>query len=82
MTQDAIQFSGDVFVVSGRASPACFTGRHVTPLPSVTSPRPWTRADMKVSCSAFSTGTKASLMPGVILRMNEHYCWSDFCSPT
>ena len=76
MTQDAVQFSGAVFTGSGRAGPACFTGRRVTPLPSVPSPRPWKRLGVKVS-----TGLKASLMPEVTRYTNYHSCWSDFCSP-
>ena len=60
MTQDAVQFSGAVFVVSGRDIPACFTGRRVTPLPVVLSPRPWKRAGKKVSCSNSSAGLSDS----------------------
>ena len=40
MTQDAIQFSGAVFVGSGRSIPACFTIRRVTPLPVPPLPGP------------------------------------------
>ena len=45
ITQDAVQFSGAVFFRSGRASPACFMGRQVSPFPRVPSPRPWMRAE-------------------------------------
>ena len=65
VTQDAVQFLGAVFVGSGRASPAYFTGRRLTPLPGAPSTNPWNRVSKKVSCSAFSTGLKASHMPGV-----------------
>ena len=40
MTQDAAQFSGAFSVGSGRASPACFTGRWLNPLPGAPSPTP------------------------------------------
>ena len=63
MTHEAVQFSRAVFVGSGRSGPACFTGRRVTLLPGVPSPRPWNRAGMKVSRSACYTGPKAPLMP-------------------
>ena len=80
MTQDAVQFSGSVFVVSGRASPACFTGRRVTPLPGVPYPWPWKRAGIRVYCSTCSTGPKLSPMPGGTRCTDAHSCWSDFCS--
>ena len=81
MTQDAVQFSGAVIVVYGRDSPACFSGRQVTPLYGALSPNPSKRDGKKVSCSAFSTGLKVSSMTGVTRCMNSHSCWSDFCSP-
>ena len=46
MTQEAAQLSGAVFFGSGRSSPACFTGRHVTPFPGVPSSNPWKRSGM------------------------------------
>ena len=82
ITQDAVQFSGAVFIGSGRARTVCFMGRRVTPLPVVPSPRPWKRAGMKASLNACSTGPKASPMSGVNLCTNDHSCWSDFFSPT
>ena len=69
-----VQFSGAVFVGSGRASTTCFICRRLTPLHGVPSPRPWKRAGMKVYCRACSTGTKASLMPGVTCCTNAHHC--------
>ena len=80
MTQDAIQFSGAFFVGSVRAMPACFTGRRVTPLPGVPSPRAWKRSGTKASCRAYFAGAKAFPMSGVTRCMNAHYCLSDFCS--
>ena len=77
-TQDVVQFSGAVFVGSGRARPACFTGRRVTPLPNIPSPRPWKRDGIKASHSACSTKPKASLMSGVTRCKNYHSCWNDF----
>ena len=58
-----------------------FTGRCVTPLPDVPSPRPWKRDGIKASHSASSTKPKASLVSGVTRCTNYHSCWSDFCSP-
>ena len=81
MTQDAVHFSGAIFFGSGRCSPACFNARCVTPLPGAPSPRPWERVVNKVYCSAYSTGPKASPMPGVTRCKNAHSCWSYFCSP-
>ena len=81
MTQEAVQFSGGVFVGSRRAIPACFTDRRVTPLPGAPSPNLLNRAGKKVSCGTFSTGTKAPPMPTVTHYTNAHSCWSDFCSP-
>ena len=80
MTQDAAQFSGAVIFGSGRASPACFTGRRVTPLSGAPPPNPLKRAGKTVSRRALSTGPKALHMPGVTLCTNVHSCWSDFCS--
>ena len=65
MTQDDVKLSGAVFVRSGRYRPACFTGRRVTPLPSFPYPSPTKRSRIKASCSACSTGPKASPMLGV-----------------
>ena len=72
MTQDAVRFSGAVFVRSGRASSASFTGRQMNPLPGVTSTRPCKRAGMKVSRRTCSAGPKASLISGVTFCMNAH----------
>ena len=80
VTQDAVQFSGDILVGSWSSSPACFTGRHVITLPGVPSPRPWNRAVMKASRSACTVGPKASPMSGVTRFTDSQYCWSDFCS--
>ena len=68
MTQDAVQFSGAVFIGSDRASTDCFNGRHVNPLPDVTSHSTWKRASKKVLRSTSSIGPKASPMPGVTLN--------------
>ena len=81
MTQDSVQFSGDVCVGSGRANPDFLTGRRVTPLSGMPSTGPSNSSETKVSLSAFSTRPKASSMPGVIRYKNAHSCWSDFCSP-
>ena len=81
MTQDTVQFSGAVFVGSGRASPACYTGRRLTPLPSAPYSNPWDSSDKKVYHSAFYTRPKASPMPGATRCTNPHSCWSDLCSP-
>ena len=72
MTQDAVQFLWDASVRSGRARPACFTGRRVTPSHRVPSPIIWKRDDMKESQRDFSTGLKASLMLGVTRCTNVH----------
>ena len=81
MTQDAIQFSGDVWFGSGRFNPACFTGRRATPLSGAPSPSSLDKSGRKVSHSALSTGPKASPMPRVTLCTNAYSCWSDFWSP-
>ena len=77
MTQDTVQVSEAVFVGSGKARPACFAGRHVTPLPGVPYPSPLKRSRMKASCSTCSTGLKASPMLVVTRCTNAHSCWSD-----
>ena len=81
MTQDAVQFSGDVWIGSGRANPDCLTGRRVTPLCGTPFPSPSNNAGKKVSLSAFYARMKIFPMPGVTQCMNAHSCWSDFCSP-
>ena len=80
MSQEAVQFSEAFLVILGRARNACFTGRRVTPLPGVSSPRTWKRAGMKAPPSACSTGPKASPMLGMTFCTNAPYCWSDFYS--
>ena len=81
MTQDAVQFSGAVFVGYGNSRHTGFTGRLATPRPGVPSPTPWKRDSMNKSLSAFLTGQKASPMLEVTRCTNPHSCWSDFCSP-
>ena len=81
LTQDTAQFSRSITVGSGRANPACFTGRRVIPCSGTPSPRPSNRAGTKVSQIDFSTGTKASPMPRLTRCTNYHSCWSDLCSP-
>ena len=81
MTQDSILFSGDVVFGSGRDRPTCFKGRQVTPLPGVSSPRPWKSDDIKASHSAYSTRLNGSSMSGVTRCTNSHYYWCDFYSP-
>ena len=81
MTQDVVQFSGDVSSVYGKARPYCFTSRRVNPHLGITSPTPWKMSVMNESCSVFLTVPKTSLMLGVIHYMNSHSCWSKFCSP-
>ena len=51
MTHDAVQFSGSVWDGSGRADPACLTGRQATPLSGTTSHNPLNNAGTKVSFS-------------------------------
>ena len=70
---------GAVLVGSGRDIPACFTGRRVTPSPSVPSPTLWNRDNRKESRSVSSTGLSTSSMSGVTFCMNAHPCWSYFC---
>ena len=72
MTQDAVYFSGAVSVGYGRASCACFTARRETPLSDAPSTNPSKRAGNKVSHKAFSTGTKASPIPGVTRSTIAH----------
>ena len=81
MTQDTVQFLGAVFFGSGRANPAYFTSRRVTPLPGVPSPSPWKRAGKKDYRNSCFTGPKASPMPGATRCTNAHSFWSDFFSP-
>ena len=82
MTQDTVQFSGAASFGYGKASPACFTDRQVTPRSDATSHNTSKITGKNVSHSDLSTGPKASPMPGVTLCTNAHSCWSDFCSPT
>ena len=81
MTQEVIQFSGDVWYGPGRVSTTCLTGRWVTPLSGTPSPRPLNNSGTKVSLSAVSTGPKASPMPGVTRCKHSYSCWSEFYSP-
>ena len=81
-TQDAVQFSGAVWVGLLRANTACLTGRRVNPHSVIPSRSPSNNANTKVSFSAVSTGTKASPTPGSTRCTNAHSCWSDFCSPS
>ena len=80
MTQDAVHFSGAVSVGSRRASTACFTGRQVNSFSGAPSTNPLKIAGKKVSRSGFSTGPKASPIPGVTCCRNTPSCWSGFCS--
>ena len=81
MKQDAYQLSGAVRVGSGRASPACLTGRRVIALPGAPSPTPLKSSRRNAVLFSSSTGPKALHIPGVTRCMNAHSCWSDFCSP-
>ena len=81
MTQNAVQFSGEVWDGSGRANPECLTGTLVTPLSGTPSPSYLNNAGTKVSLSSFSTGPKTLQMPGVTRCTNAHSFWSDFSSP-
>ena len=81
-TQDAVQFSGAVWVGLGRASPACLTGRWVIPRSGTPSRRPLYNAGTKIYLSTTSTGPKASPTPGVTLCTKSPSFWRDFCSPT
>ena len=49
MTQDAVQYLGDVSVGSGRARPAYFIGRWMTCRPGIISCMSWKSASMKDS---------------------------------
>ena len=80
MTQDVCQLSGAVRVGSGRAIPACFTGRRVIALPGAPSPTPWKSSGMNAVLISSSTGPKASPIPGVTRCKNAHSCWSDYFS--
>ena len=79
--QDAVQFSGTVFIESIRASLAYFTGRRVNLCSSEPYHSPSKRAGKKVSCSAFSTRPKALPIRRVASCKNYHSCWNDFCGP-
>ena len=81
MTQDACQFSGAVNVGSGRAIPACFTGKRVISLLGALSPSPSNSAGRNASAISSSTGPNALPIPGVTRYTNAHSCWSDFCRP-
>ena len=72
MTQESVQFSGDVSVRSVRASSECFVDRRVPPLPGSPSPNPLNRSGKKVSRSVFLTGPKASTMPRLTRYTNAH----------
>ena len=82
ITQGAVQFSGAIWEGLGRASPACLTGRWVTPRPGTPYRRPSNNAGTKVSFTASSTGPNDSSTTGVTLFTKSHSCWRDFCSPS
>ena len=81
MTQDACQLAAAVRVRSGRAIPACFTGRRVIALPGAQSPTPLKSSGRNAVLISSSTGPKASPIPGVTRCTNYHSCWSEFWYP-